>query len=545
MKEMFCTEMALRVSALTALLLAAPAATSCAADVPQTKRSDRITQYGITWAFERAVTVGQFVTGDYYVVGPVTVTSIDPPPLVGRAVENGEEWTAVARTDSEGKTVKDDKGKVIYDFTDVDGTERKYFGGDNPRLDADETAALVENPHYCRNGSVLSIPPTLRQSGFDSRVRHEIYDPGLTACPPIRMVPGDSLVSTISKKRLVRDKHYSPVAAVAILTCLEAAVPADAFRPGYMAPEHTIHLARNLKRELLPTLERTESTPDIGRLAAYFDRPWLEYNLFHEDWAPHQASKGYGQGLARRGGDAALALCLDFTPEEKEPLLIGYIQFGIDLYGMLQNGCPGWQAYGGWNSGHKLPIILSGVLLGDEQMASPSKTYPEVSFQEDEQTGYGRSWRGAPVVFLGHSGVDTATGKGRVRGDKDWGPYEHKHPSEWHERNWQSEAYRRCCTSRAWIGTALAAKLMKLEPYWAHDAFFDYVDRWMTEEETDARKIMAEVEGGQTYGDWGWQGAVEVDFHEEMWLKYRATLQPAPSAWREKAPTNHPATEEE
>src|SRR5208282_4716646 len=35
-----------------------------------------ITKDGITWTFSQAVPVGQFVNGDYYVVGPVTVTAI-------------------------------------------------------------------------------------------------------------------------------------------------------------------------------------------------------------------------------------------------------------------------------------------------------------------------------------------------------------------------------------------------------------------------------------------------------------------------------------
>src|SRR5271157_3473284 len=35
-----------------------------------------VTQYGITWTFEKPVRVGQFVNGDYYVVGPTTIAAI-------------------------------------------------------------------------------------------------------------------------------------------------------------------------------------------------------------------------------------------------------------------------------------------------------------------------------------------------------------------------------------------------------------------------------------------------------------------------------------
>ena len=81
-------------------------------------------------------------------------------------------------------------------------------------------AALKANPAYCRNGSALNIPPVLNKSGFDSRVRHDLYDRELTARLPIQMKPGDALVSTISKTRMRRGQHFSPIQALAILTCL-------------------------------------------------------------------------------------------------------------------------------------------------------------------------------------------------------------------------------------------------------------------------------------------------------------------------------------
>ena len=46
-----------------------------------------VSQYGITWTFDKPARVGQFINGDYYVVGPVTVTVIDPKPLWGDEVK--------------------------------------------------------------------------------------------------------------------------------------------------------------------------------------------------------------------------------------------------------------------------------------------------------------------------------------------------------------------------------------------------------------------------------------------------------------------------
>ena len=56
------------------------------ASVAALSTQSSITKDSITWTFSQAVPVGQFVNGDYYVVGPVTVTSISPAPQTVRAV---------------------------------------------------------------------------------------------------------------------------------------------------------------------------------------------------------------------------------------------------------------------------------------------------------------------------------------------------------------------------------------------------------------------------------------------------------------------------
>ena len=66
---------------------------------------DSVTQYGITWTFDKKVPVGQFINGDYYVVGPVTITAIDPKPLFGAEVpanerDMGEKPTGAVRNGS-------------------------------------------------------------------------------------------------------------------------------------------------------------------------------------------------------------------------------------------------------------------------------------------------------------------------------------------------------------------------------------------------------------------------------------------------------------
>ena len=53
---------------------------------PSTERTTFLSQNGITWEFENEVEYGQFVNGDWWIVGPVTVNSVSPEPnKIGRA----------------------------------------------------------------------------------------------------------------------------------------------------------------------------------------------------------------------------------------------------------------------------------------------------------------------------------------------------------------------------------------------------------------------------------------------------------------------------
>src|ERR1035437_160608 len=47
-----------------------------------------ISQYGITWTFDKPVKTGQFITGDWWVVGPVTIVKITPEPGPVKADDN-------------------------------------------------------------------------------------------------------------------------------------------------------------------------------------------------------------------------------------------------------------------------------------------------------------------------------------------------------------------------------------------------------------------------------------------------------------------------
>jgi hypothetical protein len=208
---------------------------------------DSVSQYGITWTFEKPAGVGQFINGDWYAVGPVIVIKIDPGPRYGNEV-----------TDEE--------------------------------LDSREKVSVDQR---CRNGSMLNMPAR-QEVAWDSGVLN-YYHPEHRPRLPIAMKPGDSLASSISLRQgekvtypyhpgTVRGEgDNSPVKTVAVLTCVTDPLPPDAFRPGYCGHDPKIYLARDLKRELLPLFDRPAGAPDPAKFAENFQRPWCDAGFFSFD----------------------------------------------------------------------------------------------------------------------------------------------------------------------------------------------------------------------------------------------------------------------
>jgi hypothetical protein len=464
------------------------------------EQRNTVSQYGITWTFDKAVPVGQFVTGDYYVVGPVTVVDITPKPVLDRSggVESAESL------DSRGWMSKRNvKVKV-----------------------------------KARNGSMLNLQVEREKTGFDSRAPGKRFDASLFTPLPIKMVPGDSLVSTISAEKtrttprmLDTDvKSISPVRVGAVLTCMAEPVPLDAFRPAFCDKANKVYLARNLRRDLLPSLPRPTCTTGLPRKDVLFrvrlqkwdvtaleiwervyQRPWIDTVTF-EFCQPVENMADYGREISRAGGITTLLLCCDFKPEEKEKLLTNFVQVGIDLWGAVRAGHKGWPAVGGHGGGRKWIIVFSGIMLGDKEMQSPEVKYPDVQFSEDQQTEYGKCWTGAGVVFTGINGRAGKRGRG---------PYEHLHPSRWPST--LNEDYRRSSTTVGWVGQALAARILHAEKLWNHDAYFDYVDRWMTEDDSEHVKEIKEATGKNYSAAFVRQKRCWDPFVNEMWATYRTS----------------------
>ena len=95
----------LTMSLLVAFAVVAVAPVADASeDQAEVRERQEVSQYGITWRFDRPVKSGQFINGDWWVIGPVTVVGITPAP--GRAPSD---QTADVKLDQWGNTsMRDD-----------------------------------------------------------------------------------------------------------------------------------------------------------------------------------------------------------------------------------------------------------------------------------------------------------------------------------------------------------------------------------------------------------------------------------------------------
>ncbi len=468
MKRMILTIVATVISSVCSTVLAQTAAGG--------ERVDRIEQYGITWTFASPVRAGRFVTGDWWVVGPVTVESVTPAPgPAGGAAASG------IKADQWGST------------------------------------SLSEDPRM-RNGSMI-VRKAAQAQAFDSRGAS--FEPDVGAKFPLDLKPSQTLVSTISHETAVNrnfchelmwdsEKTEQVVLqSAAVLTCLADVPPADAFRPPYCGERKPLFRASRIRWDRLPTLAPVEGVPDWAQFERYFQRPWLDHipSWTQRPLSPNENQPAYGREHARITSIASLMVMLDVPRQRKEKLVRGLIQRGIDLWGIAQAGGH-WNHGGGHGNGRKWPILFASIMLDDATL----RTLPDsATFHEDVQTYYGTGWHGQTALYwmVNHHGP-------RRR-------YEHKPPEQWQRWDRATEGYRTSSTAQGWIGNALAARMMKAIKLWNHDAFFDYCDRWMRLDDPYAARRGGHPRPRQethTYDP----------FVDRMWRTYRDQAPPQPMA---------------
>jgi hypothetical protein len=331
-----------------------------------------------------------------------------------------------------------------------------------------------------RNGSQVN-PSDTDLNGIDGRA--DSFTEVLAETFPLTLNPNDSLIShqsiesstgssDVTGYTIVNDAA-AYVQDASVLTCLATIPPADAFRPPYCGTK-TIHREADLNTASLGTVSITgqPTTAEIGAVATMFEKSWIDFKTGWTGRPVHPINNmpNYGREFSNAVARAAVLLNLNYTTAEKRDLLIYFTQLGIDLYGIAELG-DGWSPDGGHMSGRKVPILIAGELLGNSAMKAAS-----VPFGEIGQTYYGVTASAnagqTNVAYWGQDALDTYYQAGCTGvGAKD------ARPSTLDDD--ACPDYRSDLSSGTWVGQCMAIYIMGLKADFNHDAYFDYLDRYM------------------------------------------------------------------
>ena len=410
-----------------------------------------LTRHAITWTFSEAVTYGQYVNGDYWVIDSgsgVSVTDISPLSTdVGGWITNGS----------------------------------------------------MINPHRALEQGYDSTG-TLTYRAIDNMGRPSGAD--LTSGNPLVLVTGDSLIST---KSVGTQNNWPQLSDASVLTVVSSAPASGSFRPPYTngSKAHNWNIS-DIDWSLLASKQVSKTPianlPTLSAIEASVGRVWLDH---HDSWQfgrlqPANNMSDYGREISEDTAEAALTLLLDYTQTQLEPIMLGYLQIGIDLYELAAQGQQ-WRADGGIFNGRKLPILFAGLMFNDANMLAIANGATNFIFQEDQQTDYvtqllvdvsatgtiesGGDWR------VDVRNVDYAPYTAPMVGNAEWGvrylgwtigaESDPPNYSSWAPDSDWGAKYR-ANNAGGNSGAALATIMLGAETSWNYPAFFEHLDRYVT-----------------------------------------------------------------
>ncbi len=429
-----------------------------------------VTHNGITWKFDRDYNVGQYITGDYYVVDPgtgVKIVSVTPGPSSGR------------------------NGSMV-----------------NPT--SSTAQGFDDRISYYSAGTTVTFPVTLSAaSGIKSLISTESY------------VSAEAFTPTWSRK-LVSSTHARLLHA-GVLTIVPSAPSQKSFRPPLFGTKKPTYSVSMLNLSRLPRIPAPGDVPNSSFYERGLRRPWLQ---FLKDWTcramhPLENMLNYHEDIGQFLSDAS---CILVTDKFSDDLLYFYVQQGIDSYHTFD-------AVDGDSACFRMPVIFAGVLLGNAEMrdfwldgrnnTAPRDAEKFYYWNERKSTvssklvPAGQTWTGAKVFFRKQVGNTE---------------HEHLHPSEWGQvengGGKKQEDYRHCCDSIPHVGMAVAAKILGMTREWNNPALFDYVDRWMTEPFAAQYESVVEKHWGSLSGSAQEAGSA---FIRDLWRGYLLTIPESPT----------------
>ncbi len=323
------------------------------------------------------------------------------------------------------------------------------------------------------NGTVVNVPRS-RNQGFDSRMQRSPYRPewNIATQLPYTVSANSSVMSAISlEQKSLKDDPQ--IKSYSILTVLASTPPIAAFRPGYINGNFSHPWAEeDLNYSKLAKMSINGfGGPDITTIKLTV--PVNEQDLNWTGRYKHavDASPAYGRDLARKFNTYLLLLNSDASNSDKRDLLIGMVQYGIDIHSIIETGGQ-WYADGGHNLGRIGPLLVAAMTLDDADMKA-NLSGGEMNFQEFQQTFY-VSQTDIDSTKLGDPPDKVIQYEQNDLGMPEWGIRHHNKPSRDNNR-W--DARYRHIGGGLLQAPAIAAHLMGARNIIGHNAFFDYAKR--------------------------------------------------------------------
>jgi len=255
-------------------------------------------------------------------------------------------------------------------------------------------------------------------------------------------VPAGTSIVFLREYATEQDQTWANAAAV--LTVLASAPPANSFRPPWTGTNKAVNYnLASINFSALPKLTEPAGAPTFATCQSWFAYPVLDWALDPSDY-PHGMARANlprtGQELANKVNVATFKLSCNFTDAEKQALAAYLIQYGLDIWGILNANYGDYRGWvktgtinlGDWYEGRLVPAALAAQALNHTALkamlaktgdylwggtATPSDAWyfaeaMQTHLVTEAEAGSGSDWIGCPDFASQGRRVPTWTGPG-------------------------------------------------------------------------------------------------------------------------------------
>ncbi|MFA5217266.1 hypothetical protein [Sulfuricurvum sp.] len=385
-----------------------------------TWQSDSVIQYGVTFYFHTNKTVGQFVNGDYWVEGPVTIDRMTPH----------------------------------YDLY------RNGWEVDPPYSMTDQAGELGH--------------------GFGNNIIY--FDSTLVPALPYDAVAGQSIVKVVENVGATGEDKLLTAVVLTVVSAEQIALGlSNYFRPPYCAGEKTLYPISSINQNLIPSYSSVTGMATADTLYKQIRRLQLDHKggMLGRRLHPKENIPLYGSTIGDRNNQCVLRLMVKDDALNYTNLLYCYLQYGIDMYHLVLAG-HNWPDGGGYRPGQKLPLIFTAIVLQNTEMLNNVKDSTSFCEYNNLHTSpiTGTTLFGIDTNETGY--WDYIVNGDHVSNARSWSdPHGYIDGAALEQ---DDNTYQFCCLSKPFKGQALALALMPvlLTGWPQYEKFISYCYRWTT-----------------------------------------------------------------